>query len=61
MYLYLYLRDLFAQEEGQDVIEYVLLLGLISIIAVAAIQAAGVNVLAVWDATTAALAAALGG
>jgi Flp pilus assembly pilin Flp len=37
------------EEEGQDIIEYVLLLGFISIIAIVAIEATGTNVNAVWE------------
>ena len=61
MYLNLYLRNLLVEEEGQDVIEYVLILGLISIIAVASMIAAGVQVNNVWTAVTAALTNAVGG
>jgi len=41
-----FIRD----EEGQDLIEYALLLGLIAIICIAAITAAGEDVSAIWTA-----------
>ena len=47
------------EEEGQDMVEYALLLGLISIVAVAAIILAGDAVNALWEAVTTALTDAL--
>ncbi len=53
MYLYLYLKnllnDMLEKEEGQDLIEYALIAGLIAVIAVAAITAAGGNVQRIWQ------------
>jgi len=42
-------------EDGQDMVEYALLIGLISIVAVAALMTAGDAVVALWDRVTAAL------
>jgi pilus assembly protein Flp/PilA len=47
--LYLRLRALLAQEEGQDLAEYALLLALIAIVAVAAITLLGTNVQAIFN------------
>ena len=60
MYLYLYLRNLLAEQEGQDIIEYVLILGLISIVAVIAMQATGASILGVWNNVSAAVGSAVG-
>jgi len=48
-------------EEGQDLIEYALLVGLISLVAVAAITAAGTSVNTIFTNIGAKLAAAAGG
>ena len=45
-------------EEGQDLVEYALLLGLIALAAVAMITASGVSVNAIWSAIQTELAAA---
>jgi len=55
-----FLHRVMREESGQDMVEYALLLGLISIVAVAAVIAAGQSVTALWDAVTAALTAATG-
>jgi pilus assembly protein Flp/PilA len=47
--LYLRLRALLAQEEGQDLAEYALLLALIAIVAVAAVTLLGTNVQAIFN------------
>lgn len=52
------LRDLSRHDEGQDLIEYALLTGLISLVAVVAITAAGGSVNGIFTAIQAALAAA---
>jgi pilus assembly protein Flp/PilA len=52
------LRALVRHEEGQDLIEYALLVGLISLVAVAAVTLAGGSVNAIFDAIQAALAKA---
>ena len=57
MFLYLYLRNLFVQEEGQDIVEYAILLGLIAIVAWLAIAGAGTTIQTMWQG----LAARLGG
>jgi pilus assembly protein Flp/PilA len=50
LYWYLYVKAWLEAEEGQDLIEYVLIAGLIALVAVAAITSAGTQVDAVWDA-----------
>lgn len=42
--LYTYLQSLTRREEGQDLLEYALLVALIAIVAVGAVTAAGVKV-----------------
>ena len=53
-----FLKRVLREQEGQDMVEYALLLGLISIVAVAALILAGQEILAVWNAVVAALGAA---
>jgi Flp pilus assembly pilin Flp len=53
------LRALARDTEGQDLIEYALLVGLISLVAVFAITQAGGSVLAIFNAIQASLAAAV--
>ena len=43
------------EEDGQDMVEYALLIGLISVVAVASLIIAGDAVVALWDAVVAAL------
>jgi Flp pilus assembly pilin Flp len=52
MQLYLYIRSWLANlapEDGQDLIEYALLIGLISLIAIVAIALAGDAISNVWS------------
>lgn len=56
--LTVYLRQYLAREEGQDLIEYALLAGLISLAAVAAVQLTGQNVNALFTAVANAVAGA---
>jgi pilus assembly protein Flp/PilA len=61
-YWYLYLKNLknlVKDQEGQDLVEYALLFGLISLAAIVAITATGVSVNAIWTAISAALAGAV--
>jgi len=51
-------RAFSRHEEGQDLIEYALLVGLISLVAVAALTLTGTNVNAIFDAIQAKLGAA---
>jgi len=44
MNLYAYLRALVTNDEGQDLLEYALLVALIAIVCVVAVTAAGANV-----------------
>jgi pilus assembly protein Flp/PilA len=48
-YLTTKFRALLRNDEGQDLIEYALIAGLVALVAVVAIQAAGVEVDRVWD------------
>ena len=62
--LYVYLRNYLESlkaEEGQDLVEYALLLALIAIVAIAGITLAGNQVQAVWDRIATALTTALAG
>ncbi len=47
--IYLRLRALLANEEGQDLVEYILLFALIVIVAVAAVTLLGTNIQAVFE------------
>jgi len=51
-------RALFKNEEGQDLLEYALLIALIALVAVGAVTAAGVKVDAVFQAITGSIPAA---
>lgn len=42
------LKRLFVEEEGQGLVEYALIIGLISLVAVAAISAAGGSIGKIW-------------
>ncbi len=55
LYWYLYLKNLAVREEGQDLVEYALLLGLLAIAAVVGITAAGGSVRGFWTAIQTAL------
>jgi len=48
-------RALLRHDEGQDLIEYALLAGLISLVAVGAMTAAGTEVSQIWDSIVSAL------
>ena len=56
MYLVNHLRSLVRNEEGQDLLEYALLVALIALVAVAAVTAAGVSVNTIFTNIAAALA-----
>ena len=58
--VYCYFSSLFSQEEGQDLIEYALIAGLIALIAVAAITTVGTNVGTIWSNLSGKVAAAAG-
>jgi len=49
LYLYLYIKNWLEHEEGQDLAEYALLIGLIALVAVAAVTLLGENITAVFD------------
>ena len=56
MSLVMYLRTLARNDEGQDLLEYALLVALIALVAVAAITLTGTNVNAIFVRIAAALA-----
>ena len=49
LYLYLYIRNLLAREEGQDLIEYALLLGFIALAVTAILLAVSGSLQALWQ------------
>ncbi len=53
-----FINRLVREEEGQDMVEYALILGLVSIVAVVAVTATGVSVNAIWVKVQNAVAAA---
>jgi pilus assembly protein Flp/PilA len=59
--LYVYVRNWLKAQDGQDLIEYALLAGFISVVAVVAIVATGTSVSGLFDAVSAAVAGAAGG
>jgi pilus assembly protein Flp/PilA len=44
-----FLHRIVHEEEGQDMVEYALILGLISIIAVAAVTTTGTKINTIWE------------
>ena len=48
-YLVTYLKSFVRKEEGQDLLEYALLIALIAIVAIGAVTAAGVKVDAIFQ------------
>jgi Flp pilus assembly pilin Flp len=59
MYLYLYLKNLFTSEEGQDLIEYALIIALLVVVAVVGLGAAGAGIDSLFDRVTTWLGTAL--
>ena len=55
MYLITYLRSFVRRDEGQDLLEYALLISLIALVCVGAITTAGTNVKGIFDKIAAAL------
>ena len=54
------LKSVFADESGQDMVEYALILGLISIIAVGAVTATGTSIQTIWNNVSSAVSTAAG-
>ena len=52
-----FLDRVVREEDGQDMVEYALILGLVSIIAVAAVTTTGTKIKAIWEAVAAAIPA----
>ena len=48
MYVYLWLKNWFAEQEGQDLIEYSLIIALIVIVAIVGMTAVGTSVASIW-------------
>jgi len=46
--LYLQIKNLFASEEGQDLIEYALIVALMIVLAIVGLQAMGTSIGALW-------------
>jgi Flp pilus assembly pilin Flp len=59
--LWLYIKNWLKTQDGQDLIEYALLLGLIALICIVAITLGGQAVSTIWSAIQAALSTAAGG
>jgi pilus assembly protein Flp/PilA len=53
-----FLHRLVHEDEGQDMVEYALILGLVSIIAVAAVTTTGTSVQTIWNNVSSAVTAA---
>jgi pilus assembly protein Flp/PilA len=53
-----FMHRLVHEEEGQDMVEYALILGLVSIIAVAAVTTTGTSVRTIWNNVSSAVTAA---
>ena len=56
-----FLYRLVHDEEGQDMVEYALILGLVSIVAVIAVTATGTAIKSIWEAVQAAVESAVAG
>ena len=56
--LYLYLKAWLQRQEGQDLVEYALLMGLIALVCIVAITAGGSSVSLIWSAVASALKSA---
>ena len=60
-YYYLILKSYLEREEGQDLIEYALIAGLLALAAVAALVALGGSIQDMWETLAGAVADAAGG
>jgi pilus assembly protein Flp/PilA len=49
MYVYLWLKNWLEQEEGQDLIEYSLIIALVVIVAVASLSLVGTSISQIWS------------
>ena len=54
-----FLNRLVREEEGQDMVEYALILGLVSIVAVVAVTLTGTAIKQIWEAVQAAVESAV--
>lgn len=48
MFLYLWLKAWLAEQDGQDLIEYALLIGLIALVVIAAVTLGGTAIQGIW-------------
>lgn len=53
--VYLWLKNAFAEEEGQDLIEYSMIIVVIVIVALVGMNAVGTRISAIWGVITAGL------
>lgn len=60
-YYYLILKSYMEREEGQDLIEYALIAGLLALAAVVALMALGGSIQSMWEALSAAVQNATSG
>jgi pilus assembly protein Flp/PilA len=58
MYVYLWLKNWLEQEEGQDLIEYAMILGLVVLVALALLGVVGGNISTIWSKVSAGVASA---
>ena len=58
MYLYLWLKNWLAEQEGQDLIEYSLIIALIVLVAIVGMTAVGGQIAAIWTQITTGLTTA---
>jgi pilus assembly protein Flp/PilA len=58
-YYYLILKSYLEREEGQDLIEYALVAGLLALAAVAALMALGDSIQSMWEALASAVESAI--
>jgi Flp pilus assembly pilin Flp len=61
MFAYCYIKNLFKSEEGQDLIEYALIIAVFVIVAVIGLSALGPQVQKLWEAIGAQLGVQAGG
>ncbi len=52
------IRNMWRDDEGQDLVEYALIAGLVSVICWTVIQTAGTSISKVWDTVSSAMSAA---
>jgi pilus assembly protein Flp/PilA len=58
MYVYLWLKNWFADQEGQDLIEYSLIIALVVVVAIVAMTTLGGSIKSIWESVSASMASA---